>query len=52
VIREVSLQLAEFLRLAPFPASSDEIRFLAVNRRVASSNLAGEHFFLLNNWSM
>jgi hypothetical protein len=35
VIRPVSSQLAEFLRLAPTPASSDEIGGSAVNQRVA-----------------
>jgi hypothetical protein len=33
-------QLADFLRLGPTPASSDEVGCSAVNRRVASSNLA------------
>ena len=37
MIRQVSSQLAESLRLAPIPVSSDEFRFLAVNRRVDSS---------------
>jgi hypothetical protein len=40
VIRQVSSQLADFLRLGPTPASSDEVGGSAVNRRVASSNLA------------
>src|SRR5208282_1830810 len=40
VIRPVSSQLAYFLRLGPTPASSDEVGCSAVNRRVASSNLA------------
>src|SRR5215470_19577945 len=42
MIRQLSSQLADSLRLAPTPASSEEFNFLAVNRRVASSNLAGE----------
>ena len=40
MIRQVSSQLADFLRLGPTPASSDEVGGSAVNRRVASSNLA------------
>jgi hypothetical protein len=40
MIRPVSSQLADFLRLGPTPASSDEVGGSAVNRRVASSNLA------------
>ena len=40
MIRPISSQLAEFPRLAPTPSSSDEIGCSAVNRRVASSNLA------------
>jgi hypothetical protein len=40
VIRPVSSQLAEFHRLPPTPASSDEVSCSAVNRGVASSNLA------------
>jgi hypothetical protein len=36
----VSSQLADFLRLWPTPASSGEVGCSAVNRRVASSNLA------------
>jgi hypothetical protein len=32
--------IADFLRLVPTPASSDEVGRSAVNRRVASSNLA------------
>ena len=40
MIRPVSSQLADFLRLWPTPASSDEVGCSAVNRRVASSNLA------------
>ena len=40
MIRLVSSQLADFLRLGPTPASSDEVGCSAVNRRVASSNLA------------
>ena len=34
------IELADFLRLGPTPASSDEVGFSAVNRRLASSNLA------------
>jgi hypothetical protein len=40
MIRPVSSQLAEFLRLGPTPASSNEVGGSAVNRRVSSSNLA------------
>jgi hypothetical protein len=40
MIRPVSSQLADFLRLGPTPPSSDEVGYSAVNRRVASSNLA------------
>ena len=39
-MHQLSSQLADFLRLPPTPASSDKFNFLAVNRRVASSNLA------------
>jgi hypothetical protein len=35
-----SRNLADFLRLGPTPTSSDEVGGSAVNRRVASSNLA------------
>jgi hypothetical protein len=46
VIRPVSSQVAELLRLAPTPASPDQIGGAAVNRRVASSNLARGANFL------
>ena len=49
MIRPVSSQLAEFLRLAPTPASSDLIDCSAVNRRVASSNLARGANLLFSN---
>ena len=38
MIRPVSSQLADFLRLGPTPASSDEVGGSAVNRTVACSN--------------
>jgi hypothetical protein len=38
VIRQVSSQLADFLRLGPTPASSDEVGCSAVNRRVVRSS--------------
>jgi hypothetical protein len=40
VIQRVYSQLADFPRLVPTPASSGEVGRSAVNRRVASSNLA------------
>jgi len=40
MIRPVSSQLADSLRLWPTPASSDEVGCSAVNRRGASSNPA------------
>ena len=49
MIRPVSSQLADFLRLWPTPASSGEVGCSAVNRRVASSNLArGANLFVIN----
>jgi len=48
MIRRVSSQFADFLRLVPTPASSDEVGRSAVNRRVASSNLARGANLLLN----
>ena len=38
MIRQVSSQLADFLRLGPTPASPDEIGCSAVNRNVGGSN--------------
>ena len=38
MIRPVSSQLADFLRLEPTPASSDEVGGSAVNRNVGGSN--------------
>ena len=38
MIRPVSSQLADFLRLGPTPASSDEVGCSAVNRNVGGSN--------------
>jgi hypothetical protein len=38
MIRPVSSQLADFLRLGPTPASSDEVGRSAVNRNVGGSN--------------
>jgi hypothetical protein len=45
----ISLQFVSFPRISLAPATSDEITTLAVNRRVASSNLArGANFLSIN----
>ena len=52
VARWILLQFVSFPRFSLAPAPSDEITTLAVNRRVASSNLArGAKSFFFNHLS-
>jgi hypothetical protein len=52
MIRPVSSQLADFLRLGPTPASSDEVGCSAVNRQAVGSNPArGANLFFLSELS-
>ena len=42
MIRQVSSQLADFLRFGSTPATCDEFRLMAVNRNVGGLNPPGE----------